>query len=64
MDVHIGEITADVDATGGDTIDDARLEWIARRVMALIERRERTEARFRSDCAIEPAGTGDVERYG
>jgi hypothetical protein len=64
MDVHIGEITADVDATATNTIDDARLESIARRVMALIERRERAEAGFRRDCAIEPAGTGDIERYG
>jgi hypothetical protein len=64
MDVHIGEITADVDAREGGAIDDARLEWIARRVMALIERRERAEAGFRRDCAIEAAGSGDIERYG
>jgi hypothetical protein len=64
MDVHIGEIVADVDVTAGGGVDDAGLERIARRVLALIERRQRDEARFRNDCAIEPAESGDVERYG
>lgn len=64
MDVFIGEIAADLDATADGGIDDAALDRIARRVLALIERRERAEANFKRDCAIEPAGQGDIERYG
>jgi hypothetical protein len=64
VDVHIGEITAEVDATGDGGVDEAGFERIVRRVMALIERRERAEARSKRDCAIESADFGDLERYG
>ena len=64
MDVHIGEITAEIDATGDGGVDEAAFERIARRVIALIERRERAEARSKRDCAIESTDSGDLERYG
>ena len=64
MDVHIGEITAHVDATAGGAVDEATVKRIVRLVMELIERRERAETRSKRDRAIEPAGQGDLERYG
>ena len=64
MDVRIGEITTDIDVTDEGGMDDLALERIARRVMALIERRERAEERARSDRAIESPDRDDTERYG
>ena len=64
MDVRIGEIEATVVDSGEDGTTDASVERIARRVMALIDRRERTQRRAARDRAIASPDARDVERYG
>lgn len=67
MDVRIGSIdTTIVDSTpaGAGPVDDANLDRIARRVMAMIERRQRFNERSRSDRDISSPDAGDVEDYG
>ena len=64
MDVRIGEITADVDVAGDSGTDDATTMRIARKVMALIDARNRTERRAQADRAITSPDSGDLERYG
>ena len=63
MDVRIGSLDATVVDSGRGT-DDAQVERIARRVLAIVERRLREAERARSDRKIASPDTGDVERYG
>lgn len=64
MDVRIGQIDATVVDTEGDAMNDASIEKIARRVLALIALRERSEARARHDRTIASPDNDDMERYG
>jgi hypothetical protein len=63
MDVRIGSLEATVVDSGRGT-DDAQVERIARRVLALVERRLHEGERARSDRKIASPDGGDVERYG
>ncbi len=64
MDVRIGSIDATVVDSGPATADDAQVERIARRVMAMIDRRRTSEERSKSDRKIGSPDDKDVEDYG
>lgn len=63
MDVRIGSLQATVVDSGRGT-DDAQVERITRRVLAVIERRLHEAERARTDRKIASPDSGDVERYG
>ena len=63
MDVRIGTLDATVVDSGRGT-DDAQTERVARRVLAIVERRLREAERARSDRKIASPDSNDVERYG
>ena len=64
MDVRIGEIDATIVDTEPGAAGDPSIERIVRRVMALIEVRERSERRSKQDRAIASPDDQDIERYG
>jgi hypothetical protein len=64
MDVRIGEIEATIVDTGGEGAPGASHDQVAKRVMAIIDRRNRDEQRSRRDRAISSPDAQDVERYG
>lgn len=64
MDVRIGEINATIVDSESGSIDAAALERIARRVVALIEQRDRTERNATIDRRIASPDPHDVEQYG
>lgn len=64
MDVRIGEIEATIVDSGDDGAGEASVERIARRVMALIDQRDRTRRHAARDRAIASPDAQDVERYG
>lgn len=64
MDVRIGEIEATIVDTDAGALDDRSIERIARRVMAMIDQRDRSEQRSRRDRAIASPDGADLERYG
>jgi hypothetical protein len=64
MDVRIDSLEATVIDTEGDALSDALLERIARRVLELIERKQRADLRSQQDCLIASPDSDDEERYG
>ena len=64
MDVHIGELTTEIDVTGRDGLDDAALQRIVRAVLAFIEAREAAKRRAARDRAIASPDRDDLEKYG
>lgn len=64
MDVRIGSIDATVVDSGPSTADDAQVERIARRVLAMLEQRKRSEERSKKDRKIESPDDEDIEGYG
>ncbi len=64
MDVRIGEIEATIVDSEAGSLGDAAVERIVRRVMSLIEVRERAERRSRQDRTIASPDDADIERYG
>jgi len=64
MDVRIGEIEATIVDSETGAAGDASIERIVRRVMALIEARERAERRSQQDRTIASPDSEDIERYG
>ncbi|HTV73861.1 MAG TPA: hypothetical protein VME66_09170 [Candidatus Acidoferrales bacterium] len=64
MDVRIGSIDATIVDSGSGGADDAHIERVARRVIAMIEQRRRSEERARKDRAVASPDHADVEEYG
>jgi hypothetical protein len=66
MDVRIGHMEATIVDTEGDAgaVGEASIERIARRVLAMLERRRRAEQNGLRDRKISSPDAGDVERYG
>ena len=64
MDAHIGEIEAVVHDIGPDTSGDAQLDRIARRVIAMLDQRNRRAEYARDDRAINATAIAEKERYG
>jgi hypothetical protein len=64
MDVRIGSIDATVVDSGPTAGDSAQVERIARRVLAMIDQRERSKERAKKDRDISSPDDQDVEDYG
>ena len=64
MDVRIGQLDATVVDAGASPGDNAQIERIARRVLAMIDERERSDRRAKKDRDIGSPDDQDVEDYG
>jgi hypothetical protein len=64
MDVRIGSIESTVVDSGPGAADKAQIERIARRVLAMIDERERRKERAKKDCKIASPDDEDIEDYG
>jgi hypothetical protein len=66
MDVRIGSIDTTVVDSGAPAggADRAQVERIARRVLAMIDQRERSNERAKKDRDVSSPDQDDVEDYG
>jgi hypothetical protein len=64
MDVRIGAMDTTVVDSGPAASDRANDERIARRVLAMIDARKRSEQRARKDRAVDSPDDSDIEAYG
>jgi hypothetical protein len=64
MDVRIGSIDATVVDSAPSAADDAQVERIARRVLAMMEQRKRSDERSKKDRKIGSPDDEDIEGYG
>jgi len=64
MDVRIGSIDATVVDSGSSGEDSAQTERIARRVLAMLDARRRSEERAKKDRSVSSPDESDIEGYG
>jgi hypothetical protein len=64
MDVRIGSIDATVVDSGPAAGDQAQVDRIARRVLAMLDQRKRSEERAKKDRNISSPDNDDIEGYG
>jgi hypothetical protein len=64
MDVRIGSIDATIVDSGANMGDSAQIEQIAKRVYAMIKKRELSEERRKDDVKVSAPDDDDIEDYG
>jgi hypothetical protein len=64
MDVRIGSIETTVVDSGQHPGDEALVQRIVTRVLAMLEQKKRHEERAKKDRAIESPDPSDIEDYG
>ena len=64
MDVRIGSIDATIVDSGPGTVDTALVERVAKRVLAMLEARQRAADRAKKDRDVRSPDDADVEDYG
>lgn len=64
MDVRIGSLDTTVVDSGPSAGDSAQIDRIARRVLAMIDQRDRSNERAKKDRHIGSPDDDDIEGYG